>query len=86
MQHESSTETQITDYFRQSERYLTREQEALHLLINDISLKKDMIKEKAMIAGLLEKLETEQDDVKLKIYRQALEFLLHGDSDRYRGK
>lgn len=72
-------ETQIVDYFKQSEEKQKSHEAALRALMESIASKKKGRDEKKIIAGLLENIETERDTVRLQIYRQALELLLRGD-------
>ncbi|MDU4094608.1 MAG: biofilm development regulator YmgB/AriR family protein [Pantoea sp.] len=72
-------ETQIIDYFKQSEEKPNSHEMALRALMERIASKKKGRDEKKIIAGLLENIETEKDTVRLQIYRQALELLLRGD-------
>ena len=71
-------ETQIVDYFKQSEDKQKNHEAALRMLMERIANKKKGRDEKKIIAGLLENIETEKDTVRQQIYRQALELLLRG--------
>ncbi|KAF0859407.1 hypothetical protein Y888_11365 [Mixta calida B021323] len=72
-------EVQIADYFKQSAPQQLSQEELLRTLTDNIARSKETLKEKAIISGLLEKLETESDTIKLQVYRQALEVLLRRD-------
>ena len=76
MNQEQAIEMQITNYFKQSEKPKINPEEMLLTLMESINAKKQQRSEKAIIAGLLEKIETENDHVKLQLYRRALEILL----------
>ncbi|QHM70747.1 biofilm development regulator YmgB/AriR family protein [Mixta intestinalis] len=76
MGQETGTEMQIADYFRQSASQRLNESEMIGALTKHIARKKETFSEKVLLAGLLEKLETESDAIKLQVYRQALEILL----------
>ncbi|AUX93174.1 biofilm development regulator YmgB/AriR family protein [Mixta gaviniae] len=76
---ESGIEVQIADYFKQSASQRLTQEEVMRTLADNIARTKETFKEKAMVSGLLEKLETESDAVKLQVYRQALELLLRKD-------
>jgi ribosomal protein S7 len=76
---EQGIEMQIADYFNQSLPQPLNHEDVLRSLMEDVAMKKKKRSEKAIIASLLEKLETESDTVKLQVYRQALELLLRGN-------
>lgn len=79
MNQEQGIERQIADYFNQSIPQPLNHEEVLRSLMDNVAMKKEKRSEKAVIASLLEKLETENDTVKLQVYRQALELLLRGN-------
>lgn len=79
MNKEQGIEMQIADYFKQSQPQQIDREEILHTLMDNIDVKKQRRSEKALIACLLERIETESDSVKLQFYRQALEILLRGN-------
>ncbi|MDU3817976.1 biofilm development regulator YmgB/AriR family protein [Mixta calida] len=79
MHQEPAIEVQIADYFKQSAPQQLSQEELLRTLTDNIARSKETLKEKAIISGLLEKLETESDTIKLQVYRQALEVLLRRD-------
>ena len=76
---EPGIEVQIANYFKQSAPQQLSQEELLRTLTDNIARSKETLKEKAIISGLLEKLETESDTIKLQVYRQALEVLLRRD-------
>ncbi|MFD1803222.1 biofilm development regulator YmgB/AriR family protein [Mixta tenebrionis] len=76
MGQETGIEMQIADYFRQTAPQRLSESEMIGALTKHIARKKEKFNEKVLLAGLLEKLETESDAIKLQVYRQALEILL----------
>lgn len=79
MNQEQGIEMQIADYFKQSQPQQIDHEEILHTLMGNIDVKKQRRSEKALIACLLERIETESDSVKLQFYRQALEILLRSN-------
>lgn len=79
MHQEPGIEVQIADYFKQLAPQPLSQEELLRTLTDNIARSKETLKEKAIISGLLEKLETESDTIKLQVYRQALEVLLRRD-------
>ncbi|GLR09628.1 hypothetical protein COO59_00450 [Mixta theicola] len=79
MSYKQGIETQIADYFKQSGVKEKSHEVALQTLMDNIASKKQVRSEKNIIAGLLEKIETENDNARLQLYRQALELLLRGD-------
>lgn len=79
MHQEPGIKVQIANYFKQSAPQQLSQEELLRTLTDNIARSKETLKEKAIISGLLEKLETESDTIKLQVYRQALEVLLRRD-------
>ena len=79
MHQEQVIEQQIADYFKQSSLQRISHEQVLQTLMADITRQKKRLSQKAIIAGLLEKLETENDTAQLQIYRRALEVLLKAD-------
>lgn len=78
MSQEQGVAREITDYFKRPQAQPQDHQEILQLLKDNIDHKKQQRSEKAVIASLLEKIETENDSVKIQFYRRALELLLRG--------
>lgn len=79
--HRSSAEEQLNSYFGQS----TQNFEAERVLINELSqqLRQNQIEasNKNLILALIRLLETEEDVVKLDIYRNALEHIVQKTPD-----
>ncbi len=79
--HRTTAEEQLNSYFGQS----TQNYEAERLLINELSqeLRNNQIdvSNKNLILALVRLLETEEDVVKLDIYRNALEHIVQKTPD-----
>ncbi|WAT02825.1 biofilm development regulator YmgB/AriR family protein [Rouxiella chamberiensis] len=77
----ASTETKITEYLKGSETHSNNEIEAISSIYNSLYGNKKFVTNKDIILGLIEKLETESDPMKLDVYRQALEIVVDHTPD-----
>lgn len=81
MQQTTSTVDQIDEYFRgMNEEFLT-EKETFTQLYQELTSVNKSVSNKEIIAGLIQKLETEQDVTKSDIYRKTLEIILQAAPD-----
>lgn len=77
----TTIESQISDYFENSGDKFKSEREIVTALSAEVMSRKGSVTNKDLILGLLEKLETENDIVRLDIYRQALELVVQRTPD-----
>ncbi|WP_313683789.1 biofilm development regulator YmgB/AriR family protein [Pantoea sp.] len=71
------TESQLAVYLKSMDSQFVSEKAVLVEIYQDLSSRKTVVGNKDIIFSLLEKLETENDVIKLDIYRQALEMVVH---------
>lgn len=82
MEQINTTVDQIDDYFRGLNEGAPSEKEAFSHLFNELASVHKTVSQKDIIAGLIQKLETEQDVIKADIYRHMLEIMLQSPSNQ----
>lgn len=81
MQQESSTGSQIADYFKNAGDLLSSESEVITVASQTLMARKGFVSNKDLIVYLLDKLESESNVVQLDIYRNALEIVVQRTPD-----
>ena len=76
MEQISSMESQLSVYLESMDSQLVSEKAVLVEIYQDLSSRKAVVGNKDIIRSLLERLESENDVIKLDVYRQALEMVV----------
>lgn len=71
-----SAENEIAQYFNTPPAMSVAESEVIKVIVAELLKSHEFVTNKAIIASLIEKLETEHDVVKLDVYRHALEAMI----------
>jgi len=77
----TTTEEQLNAYFGTKTQAYEAEKKVLSNLMHNLSLKQPEVSNKHLILALIDLLETEDDIVKLDIYRSALEMVVQKTPD-----
>lgn len=81
MQNMTTTASNIAEYFTQQHELMKNGADVITAVVRELSASQQFVNNKAIILKLLEKLESETDEVKLDIYRQALEAVVQRTPD-----
>lgn len=71
-----SVENEIAQYFNAPPAMSAAESEVINVIVAELLKSHEFVTNKAIIASLIEKLETEHDVVKLDVYRHTLETMI----------
>lgn len=76
MEQITPMESQLAVYLKSMDSQFVSEKAVLEDIYQDLSSRKAVVGNKDIIHSLLEKLESENDVIKLDVYRQALEMVV----------
>ena len=82
MEQINTTVEQIDEYIRSMDEGTSPEKEVYSQLFNELLSVHKTVSHKDIIAGLIQKLETEQDVIKADIYRHMLEIMLQSPNSQ----
>ena len=82
MEQINTTVEQIDEYIRSMNEGASPEKEVYSQLFNELLSVHTTVSHKDIIAGLIQKLETEQDVIKADIYRHMLEMMLQSPNNQ----
>jgi probable RcsB/C two-component-system connector, global regulator of biofilm formation and acid-resistance len=82
MEQINNTVDQVNDYFSALNEELPNEKDIFSELFTELALVHKTVSHKEIIAGLIQKLETERDVVRADIYRNMLEIMLRSANNQ----
>ncbi|QCR35838.1 biofilm development regulator YmgB/AriR family protein [Nissabacter sp. SGAir0207] len=74
--HAISAEREIASYFNGGDALPASESDVIKAIVTELLQSNEVVSNKAIMANLIDKLESETDVIKLDIYRHALESLM----------